>query len=285
MRRLVAIGAIGAIAACNQIYDIGDTDVVVVDRDNDGVLDVVDECPDAKNPLQEDLDDDGIGDVCDVCVQGSNHNEDGDDWVDGCDNCPQVANDDQLDADGDGVGDACDMQSGVQLRTRFDGFGTLTLDWTFGIADWVVADDGIHAAVNPVNDYGIWNRRIEVTGIQWQIETAVDFGATPVPGWFGGLQTRQRVGGIEFQCMVVFDGAWSLATNGPTPASAYTTVPLPAPDGAIRLRLRAEAGQLICEAPGASVIAPIVPDQRTGAGLNTNTSGVRFEYVDALSTL
>ncbi|KPL26750.1 MAG: hypothetical protein AMS23_00340 [Bacteroides sp. SM1_62] len=58
------------------------------DKDNDGVPDEQDSCPDVFNPEQEDGDRDGIGDVCD--------------------NCPDDYNPDQIDGDGDGVGDVCD---------------------------------------------------------------------------------------------------------------------------------------------------------------------------------
>lgn len=59
-----------------------------LDRDGDGFLDAVDNCPLDANPGQEDRDGDGLGDRCDNCVS--------------------VANEDQTDRDGDGLGDACD---------------------------------------------------------------------------------------------------------------------------------------------------------------------------------
>lgn len=43
------------------------TVVDVTDFDMDGVLNEVDNCPTASNPLQEDMDDDGKGDACDMC--------------------------------------------------------------------------------------------------------------------------------------------------------------------------------------------------------------------------
>lgn len=42
------------------------------DRDNDGVVNAADNCPDAANPLQEDGDGDGKGNVCDACPTISN---------------------------------------------------------------------------------------------------------------------------------------------------------------------------------------------------------------------
>jgi hypothetical protein len=76
-----------------------DTDMITIyvedgpppdaDSDNDGVLDVSDNCPLTSNPDQADADADGIGDVCD--------------------NCPNVANPDQGDNNVDGVGNACDI--------------------------------------------------------------------------------------------------------------------------------------------------------------------------------
>ncbi len=71
------------------------------DDDNDGVLDVDDNCPEVANPDQADLDGDEIGDACDG-------DADGDGVEDGVDNCPGLHNPDQADVDGDGMGDACD---------------------------------------------------------------------------------------------------------------------------------------------------------------------------------
>jgi hypothetical protein len=71
-------------------------DELAVDLDNDGVPDLVDNCPpdsiefanESHNPDQLDRDQDGVGNLCD--------------------NCRDVANADQTDSDGDGDGDACD---------------------------------------------------------------------------------------------------------------------------------------------------------------------------------
>ena len=62
---------------------------LITDTDEDGVIDVEDNCPDVYNPNQEDRDTDGRGDVCD--------------------NCPDYANSDQADADSDDTGDVCDL--------------------------------------------------------------------------------------------------------------------------------------------------------------------------------
>ncbi|MFN3197122.1 MAG: thrombospondin type 3 repeat-containing protein [Bradymonadia bacterium] len=74
------------------------------DADGDGVPDGDDNCPDDANPNQADADDNGIGDACDAPPPDAD--EDG--IPDGDDNCPEVANPDQADADDNGVGDACE---------------------------------------------------------------------------------------------------------------------------------------------------------------------------------
>ncbi|UCE17298.1 MAG: T9SS type A sorting domain-containing protein [Gemmatimonadota bacterium] len=72
---------------------------LTTDTDEDGILDVEDNCPYDANPLQDDTDTDGIGDACD--------------------NCPHEPNPDQIDDDGDGSGDVCDSCT----DTDGDGYG------------------------------------------------------------------------------------------------------------------------------------------------------------------
>ncbi|UCD16418.1 MAG: thrombospondin type 3 repeat-containing protein, partial [Candidatus Zixiibacteriota bacterium] len=86
--------------------DISVTRVPIVeeDRDDDGVPDDEDNCPDIYNPGQEDADMDGYGDVCD--------------------NCPDVHNPDQSDVDNDGLGDACDdcdANTNIVVNGNFEG--------------------------------------------------------------------------------------------------------------------------------------------------------------------
>ncbi|MCP9236425.1 malectin domain-containing carbohydrate-binding protein [Lewinella sp. JB7] len=83
----------------------------VIDNDNDGVEDSVDNCPTVYNPDQSlgtfyaDTDGDGYGDpatAVTACAPPAG-------YVDNMlDNCPAFATDDLTDTDGDGIGDACD---------------------------------------------------------------------------------------------------------------------------------------------------------------------------------
>ncbi|MDB4956303.1 MAG: hypothetical protein JWO36_3872 [Myxococcales bacterium] len=69
----------GATASCGTVSD----------RDNDGIVDTSDNCPDLANPDQADEDGDKIGDLCDPCPPYGNVSA-------------------NKDSDGDGVGDGCD---------------------------------------------------------------------------------------------------------------------------------------------------------------------------------
>lgn len=71
------------------------------DDDNDGILDINDNCPLIPNADQLDTDGDGNGDICD-------DDDDNDGIPDLDDNCPLIVNVDQADFDSDGIGDLCD---------------------------------------------------------------------------------------------------------------------------------------------------------------------------------
>lgn len=73
---------------------------VVPDRDQDGYLDDVDNCPRLPNGDQHDGNHDGFGDACE--------DYDADGATNAQDNCPTVVNARQTDDDGDGLGDSCD---------------------------------------------------------------------------------------------------------------------------------------------------------------------------------
>jgi len=99
-------------------------DTAVPDRDNDGVPDTVDNCPDDPNPDQA--------------------NEDGDQFGDACDPCPPFKTDKVSDPDHDGVADPCDpnpMVPGDRIEL-FEPFHHGLPAWT-KTANWTAVDDAI----------------------------------------------------------------------------------------------------------------------------------------------
>lgn len=134
MRWLAMVVLVGG---CNQLFGLRETvpnDAGLTpdapDRDNDGVPDLLDNCPDDKNPGQRDVDGDGYGDACD--------------------NCPIIANPKQEHTgDVDDVGDACDPNPSIagDCLLLYDGFGNID---QFA-ARWDVEPPSLASAVtNPI---------------------------------------------------------------------------------------------------------------------------------------
>ena len=81
------------------------------DRDNDGIENLKDNCPDDANADQADADSDGIGDVCDTC--DDRYDKDGDTIADNCDACPDDGNNE------DGLGCSLQMTTIPAIRSAF----------------------------------------------------------------------------------------------------------------------------------------------------------------------
>lgn len=107
---------------------------------------------DAMPTVDDDLDDDGVLDVDDNCPTVANPaqlNEDGDPRGNACDVCPHLV-EDGADADADGVGDACDPQPGLANSwLLFEGFDAPLAgdEWT-GENDFTVVDGNLVATNN-----------------------------------------------------------------------------------------------------------------------------------------
>ncbi|MEM2139012.1 MAG: thrombospondin type 3 repeat-containing protein [Candidatus Woesearchaeota archaeon] len=109
---------------CGDYLKIDCIPVTNEDKDEDNIIDIKDNCPEAKNEDQLDIDSDSKGDVCDdsdndgsfdnldLCPFDFNKKEgndkDNDFIADECDNCPDVSNRLQKDLDLDSIGDVCD---------------------------------------------------------------------------------------------------------------------------------------------------------------------------------
>lgn len=78
------------------------------DGDDDGLIDIVDNCPSDINPSQLNTDHDESGDACDLFPNDPADDVDADLVSGASDNCPTVSNVAQADADLDGIGDECD---------------------------------------------------------------------------------------------------------------------------------------------------------------------------------
>ncbi len=132
-----AFGATGLGSLDTNCDGIEDNVFAASDRDSDGLLDGVDNCPLSANPSQADMDGDGDGDVCDDDLDG--------DGIDNFfDNCRNVANSNQSDVDGDGIGDLCDDHDGDGVLDIHD-----NCKW---ISNWDQSDDDMDGIGNVCDD-------------------------------------------------------------------------------------------------------------------------------------
>lgn len=133
------------------------------DVDADGVLNAMDNCPNAGNADQHDEDADTLGDACD--------------------NCPHLANANQANSDGDTVGDACDprpMMGGDSIA-RFISFHTIPNDVSTPMGSWTITNDTYRCASN-YNDaeFVVSGARDKIT-----IEVAGTVESTQGDTWIG----------------------------------------------------------------------------------------------------
>ncbi|MEQ8768745.1 MAG: thrombospondin type 3 repeat-containing protein [Planctomycetota bacterium] len=85
--------------------------LIPIDRDGDGICDLLDNCPDTPNPDQADCDGDGVGDACSGTDCNGNGIPDSCDIADGISqdcNANGIPDECESDRDGDGVIDDCD---------------------------------------------------------------------------------------------------------------------------------------------------------------------------------
>jgi thrombospondin type 3 repeat protein len=133
---------------CNGIDDDGDgrVDNGFPDKDDDGVADCLDRCP---NEADADVDNDGLPDCIDACREDPANDEDGDGICGTVDNCRITPNPTQSDKDEDGIGDACDTEA----CDGIDNDGDVSFDEGLPDADQDVICDQVDECPNdPLND-------------------------------------------------------------------------------------------------------------------------------------
>ena len=240
------------------------------DRDNDGIADTADNCPDVANAAQYDEDGDGVGDACD--------------------NCPATANATQADTTEtapDGVGDACDPAPTARTKiSLFEGFNTTPTGWT--IDNGITASGGkIHVlsftSANPplVSAAGWIETRYHIeqaptgSGITYRsVELTSQVGNTGDMGFRCGVFDNPNNPGDRHGEIQMFVNPYSVA--GSTADGSNTAV-----GDTGHLWLAYSASMLECRTtlPVRDITAA-APEARTGqVGVYTQNLDVAFDYL------
>ena len=167
------------------------------DRDDDGVDDVLDNCPELANTGQFDEDADGVGDVCD--------------------NCPHIGNLAQLDIEEtiggalpDGVGDDCDPspRSGGDRLVHFEGFNEPLApgEWIIS-GPWAIAD-GV-ARFTDMAATGTLTRELQESDVPHLIIAPVTIDTASGDALLGGgvVVDGQPLTGVGLACLAGRSGS------------------------------------------------------------------------------
>ncbi len=155
----------------------------ILDSDEDGVPDVMDNCDFVWNPGQADSDGDGVGDACDP-------DRDGDGIDDSIDNCPSVPNVAQIDTDGDGRGDACEFRLADTGQTaNFTATFGGDSDYTINPPSFIDHGDG---TITDQNTHLMWQAEDDNLSYVWD-----DAGAYCSALMLGGFKGDWRMPSIK----------------------------------------------------------------------------------------